>query len=79
MSEKLRNWVKMHRARLDLTQENLADLVGCTRQTIISIEKNRYTPSIELAMKIARALEMTVDGLFEFVDETPENTVDKGE
>jgi len=79
MAQKLRNWVKMHRARLDLTQENLADLVGCTRQTIISIEKSRYTPSIELAMKIARALEMTVDALFEFVDETPENIVDKGE
>ncbi|MGC9315437.1 MAG: helix-turn-helix transcriptional regulator, partial [bacterium] len=58
---KLKNWIKMHRARLDLTQEALADIVGCTRQTVISIEKNRYTPSVELAMKIAQALEMTVD------------------
>ena len=73
MAMKLKNWIKMHRARLDLTQEALADIVGCTRQTVISIEKNRYTPSVELAMKIAQALEMTVDELFEFVDEGEED------
>lgn len=73
MAMKLKNWIKMHRARLDLTQEALADIVGCTRQTVISIEKNRYTPSVELAMKIAQALEMTVDELFEFVDESEED------
>jgi len=43
--------------------------VGCTRQTIISIEKYRYTPSVELALKIARVLGMTVDELFEFEEE----------
>ncbi|RKZ31680.1 transcriptional regulator [bacterium] len=69
MSEKLRNWIKMHRARLDMTQEQLAEAVGCTRQTIISIEKYRYTPSVELALKIARVLGMTVDELFEFEEE----------
>ncbi len=73
MAMKLKNWIKMHRARLDLTQEALADIVGCTRQTVISIEKNRYTPSVELAMKIAQALEMTVDELFVFVDESEED------
>lgn len=73
MATELRNWIKMHRARLDLTQESLANIVGCTRQTIISIEKNRYTPSVELAMKIARALDMTVDELFEFADDEGEN------
>ena len=72
MAEKIRNWIKMHRARLDWTQEQLAEKVGCTRQTIISIEKNRYTPSVELAMKIARTLGMTVDELFEFVAEADE-------
>lgn len=69
MAETVKNWIKMHRARLELTQKELADMVGCTRQTIISIEKCRYTPSVELAMKIARILEMTVDELFEFCDE----------
>jgi putative transcriptional regulator len=69
MATKLKNWIKMHRAKLDLTQEGLADIVGCTRQTVISIEKNRYTPSVELAMKIAQALQVRVDELFELVED----------
>lgn len=59
------NHIKQHRARLDLTQEDLAIKVGVRRQTILAIEKGRYTPSTLLAFKIARALEMKVDELFE--------------
>ena len=68
MAERLKNWIKMHRARLDMRQEDLAAKVGCTRQTIISIEKYRYTPSVELALKIAKALGMKVDELFYFAE-----------
>ncbi|MFH1891614.1 MAG: helix-turn-helix transcriptional regulator [Candidatus Zixiibacteriota bacterium] len=42
---KLRNHIKQHRARLDLTQQVLADIVGVSRQTIISTEKGQYVPS----------------------------------
>jgi len=68
MAERLKNWIKMHRARLDMRQEDLAAKVGCTRQTIISIEKYRYTPSVALALKIAKALGMKVDELFYFAE-----------
>ena len=68
MAERLKNWIKMHRARLDMRQEDLAAKVGCTRQTIISIEKYRYTPSVELALRIAKALGIKVDELFYFAE-----------
>ena len=66
---KLRNHLKQHRARLDLTQETLAERVGVRRQTILAIEKGRYVPSALLAFSIARALGMRVDELFELEDE----------
>ena len=61
----LRNHLKQHRARLDLTQDDLARRVGVRRQTILMIEKGRYAPSALLAFKLAQALEMPVDELFE--------------
>jgi DNA-binding XRE family transcriptional regulator len=63
---KLKNHMKQHRARLNMTQETLADRVGVRRQTILAIEKGRYGPSLELAYKIARALEMSLEDLFEY-------------
>ena len=62
---KLINHIKQHRARLDLTQLDLANKVGVRRQTILAIEKCRYVPSALLAFRIARALDMRVDELFE--------------
>ena len=62
---KLINHIKQHRARLDLTQLDLANKVGVRRQTILAIEKRRYVPSALLAFRIARALNMRVDELFE--------------
>ena len=61
----LRNHIKQHRARLSLTQQDLADKVGVRRQTILAIEKNRYVPSTLLSFLIARELGMRVDELFE--------------
>ena len=66
---KLRNHIKQHRARLDLTQQELADLVGVRRQAILAIEKGKYVPSALLAFQLARALEMPVGELFELDDE----------
>jgi putative transcriptional regulator len=63
--KELRNHIKQHRARLDMTQEDLARKVGVRRQTILSIEKGKYVPSALLAFKIARELGMRVDELFE--------------
>lgn len=69
MALRLRNHIKQHRARVELTQEDLARRVGVRRQTILSIEKGRYVPSALLAFEIARALGMRVDELFELEEE----------
>jgi len=48
--------IALYRNKLSITQEQLAGLVGVTRQTIISLEQNRYNPSLLLAYKITKAL-----------------------
>ena len=65
---KLRNFVKMHRARLDMTQEQLARAVGVSRQTIHSVERSKAEPSVTLALKLARLFELKVDELFRLED-----------
>lgn len=62
---KLINHIKQHRARLDLTQQDLAERVGVRRQAILAIEKGKYVPSTLLAFQIAAVLGMRVDELFE--------------
>lgn len=49
----------------EMTQQDLANRVGCTRQTIIVLEKERYVPSLSLAFLIARAFGKTVEEVFE--------------
>jgi putative transcriptional regulator len=58
------NHVKDRRLALGLTQEQLAERAGVSRQTIISIEGGRYDPSLSLAMKLATLLGERVEGLF---------------
>jgi putative transcriptional regulator len=60
----LHNTVEVYRKRSGLTQEELARKVGVTRQTIIAIEKQNYTPSVALALSLSRALGSTVEVLF---------------
>lgn len=60
--------IKEFRARHDLTQEALANLVGVRRETIVFLEKGKYNPSLKLACRIARSLETTIDELFIFED-----------
>ncbi|WP_029594608.1 MULTISPECIES: helix-turn-helix transcriptional regulator [Exiguobacterium] len=64
------NRVKELRARHQLTQGDLAAKVGVTRQTIISLEKGIYTPSLMLAMQIARVFEEPVESIFTIEEET---------
>ena len=61
----LKNHIKQHRARLNLTQQELAEKVGVRRQAILAIEKGKYVPSALLAFQIAEVLGMKVDELFE--------------
>ena len=49
----------------EMTLQELADRVGCTRQTILLLEKERYVPSLALAMRIAREFGEEVEGVFE--------------
>jgi putative transcriptional regulator len=66
----VRNHVKRHRALADgMTQQELADRVGVTRQTIFSIEGGRYNPSVGLALKLARVFEVPVEQLFDIDEE----------
>lgn len=60
----LRNRLKELRARHDLTQEALAEQVGVSRQTIISIEKGGYSPSVTLALRIAQVLNVPLEQAF---------------
>jgi putative transcriptional regulator len=48
--------IMFYRTKLNITQEELANIVGVTRQTIISLEQGKYNPSLELAHKITKAL-----------------------
>ena len=61
-----RTRIKELRARYDLTQEDLAKQVGVTRQTIVYLEKGTYNPSLDLAHRVARVLETTIEDLFIF-------------
>ena len=56
--------LKLARVEKRLSQEELADLVGATRQTIGLIEKAKYNPSLNLCIKIAKALDRTLNDLF---------------
>lgn len=58
------NNLKVWRAKFDLTQEELAKKVNVTRQTIIALEKGKYNPSVELALKIASTFKTNVVDIF---------------
>ncbi len=62
--ETLKNHVKELRVSKGLTQGELAELVGVTRQTIISLEKGSYVPSLLLAMKLSEVLHSPIEEMF---------------
>ncbi|WP_438445372.1 helix-turn-helix transcriptional regulator [Gorillibacterium sp. sgz5001074] len=53
----------------EMTQQQLADMVGVTRQTIVALEKGNYSPSLELAFRIARAFQRPLEDVFYYGDE----------
>lgn len=65
----LHNRLKVARAEKDLTQKELAELVGVSRQTINSIEKGQFNPTAKLALLLCIALDKKFEDLFYFYDE----------
>ncbi|MEW5717035.1 MAG: helix-turn-helix transcriptional regulator [Chloroflexota bacterium] len=61
----LRNRLKAVRLEKQFTQASLADVVGVTRQTIIAIEKEKFVPSVKLALELAHALSVSLEDLFQ--------------
>ncbi len=64
---------RIRRLRFDqneMTQEELANRVGCTRQTIIALEQNKYVPSIELAFRVAKAFGVPLEEVFQYENGT---------
>lgn len=64
----MKNFIKIERARHNLTQQDLADRVSVSRQTINSIEAGKYVPSTVLALKIARVFVLPLEEVFELED-----------
>ena len=60
----MNNRISELRKARSMTQQDLADLLGVTRQTIISLEGGRYNPSIMLAFKLARAFDLHIEDIF---------------
>lgn len=69
----MKNKLKVYRAMLDLTQEQLADKIGVSRQTVIAIENNKYLPSLGLAFKMSKLFNAKVEDIFSYEGGTDEN------
>jgi len=66
----IRNHLRRHRLAADgMTQQELARRAGVTRQTILSLEKDRFRPTVELALRLARIFAVRVEDLFELVQD----------
>ena len=64
--------IKEYRARLAITQDDLAKAVGVRRETIVFLEQGKYNPSLKLAHDVARTLHAGIDELFIFEDDLPQ-------
>lgn len=65
----MKNRIQEYRKKNKITQEELADAVGVTRQTIISLENGRYNASLQLAFRIARYFSCAIEEIFLFEEE----------
>ena len=65
----LKNHLKEYRARLGVNQQQMGALVGTSRQTISQIERGDYSPSVTLALKLARVCGVTVEEIFVYEEE----------
>ena len=64
----MKNTIKVERAKKNMTQEDLANLLGVSRQTVNSMEKNRYAPSTILALKLSKIFACSVNEIFQLDD-----------
>lgn len=64
----MKNNLRVERARVRMTQQDLADKTGVTRQTIVAIEQGKFNPSTVLALKMASVFGVTIEALFELED-----------
>jgi putative transcriptional regulator len=62
----MKNKLKVYRAMYNLTQEQLAEKIGVSRQTVIAIESNKYLPSLSLAFKIAILFKIKIEDIFNY-------------
>jgi len=62
----IRNKVRELRAMKEITQQDLADRIGVTRQTVIAIEQDKYSPSLETAFKVASVLGVSIEQCFQY-------------
>lgn len=69
----LKNYLKDYRARLGVNQQEMGKLAGVSRQTISQIERGDYSPSVTLALKLAKLCNVTVEDIFEYEEENEEN------
>lgn len=69
--------IHIYRATRRMTQQQLADLVGVSRQTIMQLERNRYNPSMMLVYSIARIFEVTIEDLFDFMEISQETDTER--
>ena len=65
----LYNRLKEYRARINVNQQQMGALVGVSRQTISQIERGDYSPSVTLALKIAKVFDARVEDIFDYVDD----------
>ena len=65
----LHNRLKEYRAKLDINQQEMGRLVGASRQTISLIERGDYSPSVTLALKLAKICQVTVEDIFTYVED----------
>lgn len=66
----LYNHLKEYRARINVNQQEMGKLVGVSRQTISQIERGDYSPSVTLALKIAKIFDVPVEEIFEYIEES---------
>ena len=63
----IKNWVrKLRFENNEMTQQELADRAGCTRQTIVALEQGKYVPSLALAFRIAKVFEVQLEDVFQY-------------
>lgn len=65
----LYNHLKEYRAKIDVNQQEMGRLVGVSRQTISQIERGDYSPSVTLALKIAKVFNAKVEDIFDYVED----------